>query len=233
MEKPQKKNKKRSRFRRYRLIIGGVLILLSSFFLIMLFVKPADYDDEIGPYPAYGTQSRYLTNEIMPAIYNNHQRGRPFEITITQTGANDILRHSDVPYMLANSGVTNPQIRMTNDKFVFMVSANAAGANVVVTFGLNAQIDEEGLMNISVDKLKFGSADISLFWPFIARQVLRQYEMPDVVPDEADYWPERITAAVLKQQSFEPILSFAGMEMRVEDIQISPGELTARLEPLN
>ena len=129
----KRKKKKFSRRWLFLLIlavpIAAVLILAA-----MLFQVPADYAppeniDTAGP-------SRYLTNQILPTVYNRAQLNEPFELTITQQAVNDIFYKSGLLGLLSNLGFEKPVIVFRESEAAFMAKRSTSGLEVVASVEL-------------------------------------------------------------------------------------------------
>ena len=81
--------------RRLKKIIIWLLIDLAvaAVVFVLLIHRPGSYDpvDFDSLNHEQGQVSPYLTHELSPNLYNNSQRGEPFDLVITQSGINEIV----------------------------------------------------------------------------------------------------------------------------------------------
>ena len=88
----------KARFKKLAIWLLIDLAVLAILFAFLLYrhgrYKPIEHNsDNYRP----GEVSPYLTNDLLPKIYNGAQRSEPFELVVTQDGLNDIITHFDWP----------------------------------------------------------------------------------------------------------------------------------------
>ncbi|MHC4745308.1 MAG: hypothetical protein ACYS8Z_25620, partial [Planctomycetota bacterium] len=128
--------------------------------IIALLYRPGRYDPLSADGFKPGQVSPYLTL-FHSAVYNGAQLKDPFDVAISQEGINDIIARGDWP--LENEGVLlyAPAAVLEPGMAVLMGTANVKGMEFIVTIELQPIIDENGLLNLKVGKLKVGAMNIT------------------------------------------------------------------------
>lgn len=85
----------KKRFRRRCILLAEFAIVILLLFLLLY--RPAAYKRPAASDFQNTYVSQYLTNVLLPQIYNGVQREKPFEIIVTQDGINEIITSSQWP----------------------------------------------------------------------------------------------------------------------------------------
>lgn len=177
-----------------------------------------------------GEVSPYLTNELSPAIYNGAQRVEPFDVIITQEGLNDIIARGNWPMESEGVLLYAPAALFTPGRLVLMGTADAKGVEFVVTIELEPKIDEEGLLNLQIAKVKVGAMNITPLAKIIAQKMYLQKISGLEIDSNAIQ--TKIVASLLTDEPFEPVFSFDDKKkVRIEKITIENEKLLAHLVP--
>ena len=178
-----------------------------------------------------GQISTYLTNELYPQVYNNAQRGEPFDVIITQDGINDIISHMNWPIQGEGILLYSPAALFVPGIVVFMGTADAKGVKFVITIELEPKIDENGLINLHVSKVKVGAMNVTP----LARMTAQKMYAERLAANDVDINELRtkIAASLLNEEPFEPAFTVNGQKVRVESVVVGQRELKARLVPVS
>lgn len=219
-----KTRKKRKFKKRYWLLIDLAIVVG---ILVLLLYKPSRYNPQ---QTASGNQvSSYLTHELSPQLYNGLQREEPFELVILQEGINEAIAHSKWPKESEGIRFSTPVVFFVPNNIVLMSSANVKGMEFVVTIMAEPSLDQKGLLNLWVTKVKVGAMNITLLAKMIARRMYRQ-RLATADIDSEDLGVQ-IAASLLNAEPFEPIFEIDDKKVRVEKIAVTEGKLTIRLAP--
>ncbi|MCP4257890.1 MAG: YpmS family protein [Planctomycetes bacterium] len=227
METDFKKNKIS---RRKKLIIWLLIdLVVIAIVLAVLLYRPGRYKPiDSGSYKE-GEVSPYLTNELSPTIYNGAQRIKPFDVVITQEGLNDIIARGDWPKESEGIMLYAPAALFIPDRLVLMGTADAKGVEFVVTIELEPIINEEGLLNLQLAKMKIGAMNLTPLVKVIAKKMYMQKISGFEVDTKA--LQTQIVASLLSDEPFEPVFSIDGKKVRIEKITIENEKLSAHLVP--
>lgn len=117
-----------------------------------------------------------------------------------------------------------------------MGTAVLRSVQVVITIELNPLLDEHGLLNLRVSKVKAGAMNITPVIKAIARGMYAD-RLAAVKVDPCDLGG-RIAASLFNDEPFDPVLEIKEVldgeekKVRVEKITFTPEKLTIRLVPV-
>lgn len=235
--KTNSKARKKKKFKkRYWLLLD---LALATIVLALLFYKPARYKPTESV-PAGNNQdqiSPYLTNVLLPQLYNGAQRDEPFDLDINQKGINETIARFQWPRESNGVTLSAPTIFFVPDSIVLMGTASIKGAELVVTVVAKPRLDEEGLLHLYVDKVKIGAMNITPVARLLAKRMYA--ERVESVHVDLNDLRAKIAASLLNEEPFEPILNvndiFEDMnkKVRMEKITIAQKKLTIRLVPVS
>jgi len=203
----------------------------------LLLYKPARYKppDAI---PAGNNQrevSPYLTNVLLPQLHNGAQRDEPFEMVVTQKGINEIIAWSKWPKESEGVTFTAPVVFFAPDNIELMGTANIKGVDLVISVMAEPRLDEEGLLNLHVTKVKIGAMNITPVARMIAKRMYA--ERLETMPIDTEDLRTQIAASLLNDEPFEPVFDIADIfenerkKLRIEKVTIQKEKLTLRLAP--
>ena len=223
-----KKRKKRKFKKRYWLLIDLAIAIV---IVALLLYKPARYKPAaVGPAGNERQVSPYLTNVLLPQLHNGAQRDEPFELVVTQKGINEIITWSKWPKESEEVRFSAPVVFFVPDSIILMGTANIKGMEFVITIVAELSLDEEGLLNLQVAKVKVGTVNITLLAKILARRMYAQ-SLAGIDIDMGD-WRTRIAASLLNNEPFEPVFKVEDKKVRVEEITVTREKLTIRLVPV-
>ena len=220
-----KKNKKKKFKKIYWLFID---LAIAAVILVLLLHKPGRYTP---PKPPADKQvSQYLTNELLPQLYNGIQRGEPFDLVMSEDGINDVIARSKWPKESEGAEILAPQVFFVPDGAVIMGSVVMKGLEFIVTVELRPAFDANGLLNLNVEQVKIGAMNITPVARIVARKMYTQ--QLDKTEVDTENILAKIAASLLNSEPFEPVFKVEKKKVRIEKIKITQGKLTARLIPL-
>jgi hypothetical protein len=151
-------NVKKSRRIRYLLPVILILLIMLVSAIILIGHRPRNY---VPPKAENLNEvSRYLTNELLPNIYNGAQLGEPFELEITQDGLNDIVSHLPGAMISNDITVARPEVILSPMEVTVMATIETRPMDLFLTIELNPFTNKEGLMNLCVNRISLGKVNI-------------------------------------------------------------------------
>ncbi len=225
-----KTRKKRKFKKRYWLLIDlAVAIVIFALLLCRPGrYKPPEYTDD-------KLVSPYLTNILGPAIHNGAQREEPFELVVTQNGINEIIAWSKWPKESEGIRFSAPVVFFAPESIEVMGAANMKGVDLVISIVAKPRLDEEGLLNLRVAKVKIGAMNITPLARMIAKRMYAQRLA--TVPIDTEDLGAKIAGSLLNDEPFEPVFDIAEIfenenkKLRIEKITIQEEKLILRLVP--
>ena len=225
-----KKRKKRKFKKRYWLLIDLAIAIV--IFALLLHkpgrYKPPEYTDDKPVSP-------YLTNILGPAIHNGAQREEPFDLVVTQKGINEIIAWSKWPKESEDIRFSAPVVFFVPDRIELMGTVNMKGVDLVVTAVLKPRLNEEGLLNLHVAKVKIGAMNITPLARMIAKRMYAQRLA--TVPIDTEDLGAKIAGSLLNDEPFEPVFDIADIfeneskKLQIEKITIQEEKLILHLVP--
>jgi uncharacterized protein YpmS len=221
----------RKKTRRNKLIRWLLVdIAVAAIVFTLLIYRPGRYKPVDPSSYKRGEVSPYLTNELSPEIYNGAQRVEPFDVIITQDGLNDIIARGNWPMESEGVLLYAPAALFIPGRLVLMGTADAKGVEFVVTIELEPKIDEEGLLNLQIAKVKVGAMNITPLAKIIAQKMYMQRISGLEIDSNAIQ--TKIAASLLTDEPFEPVFSIDDKKkVRIEKITIENEKLLAHLVP--
>ncbi|MBN1805846.1 MAG: hypothetical protein JW837_11395 [Sedimentisphaerales bacterium] len=227
METEFKKSKKSRRYRLIRWLLIDLAIVAIVFSLLLY--RPGRYKPVDSNSFEEGEVSPYLTNKLSPAVYNGAQRAEPYDIVITQEGLNDIIARGSWPMESEGVLLYAPAALFVPGRLVLMGTADAKGVEFVVTIEIEPLIDEQGLLNLDVTKVKVGAMNVTPLAKMAAKKMYAQQIASVRVDTEA--LQTKIVASLLNDEPFDPVFEIDDKKLRIEKITIENEKLSARLVP--
>jgi uncharacterized protein YpmS len=216
---------KKAKFWKY--VWPAILIVLVVFVSAFILVahRPRGYAPMRAAEP--NQVSRYLTNELLPSIYNGGQAGKPFEVVITQEGLNDIVSHLPQPMRIHNVTLADPQVILTPMQITLMATVEARPVDFFLTVELNPFINKEGLLNLCVNRVMLGAVDITS----IARSIGDKAYMSwmSLTGTEPNNPAAQVCRSLLWDEPFDPVFRISGRTLRVSKIDIMGTKIIALL----
>jgi hypothetical protein len=214
-------------------LIAVVVILVSLLYLLFLH-KPARYNPLDISYT--GQVSKYLTHELLPQLYNGVQGTEPFDLVVIQKGINDTIARAKWPKYYSGIVFSAPEVLFLPDTIVLMGTAVLRSVQVVITIELNPSLDEDGLLNLRVSKVKAGAMNITPLVKAIARRMYAD-RLATVKVDPCDLGAQ-IAASLFNDEPFDPVFEVKDMlggeekKVRIKKITLTQERLTLHLVPV-
>ena len=197
----------------------------------LLIYRPGRYDP--ADFDSYnyeqGQVSPYLTHELSPNLYNNSQRGKPFDLVVTQDGVNEIVAGLGWPKFSEGIMLYAPSVLFVPGSVVLMITANFKGVELIITIELEPKIDEQKLLNLHVAKVKVGAVNITPLARMMGKKMYA--ERLAMLPVDTEALQTKIVGSLLNEEAFEPVFSIEDNKVRIEKITVYKEKLTARLVP--
>lgn len=220
------KTRKKSKLKTACYIFAALTAALVLFLLLLLY-KPAAFTppDTIDD----GRLSRYLTHELAPNFYNSAQRQQPFDMVISEAGANDIICRSNWPKQLGRYTFTTPQVFFVPDSIVLMTKASFSKFKFVVTIIVTPTIGADGLLHLSVVKVKVGAVSMTFIAKAVAKRMYFEHLASSNI-DAQDLW-SHVAASLLADKPFTPTFKAEDKKAQLKNITITQGKLTVHFTP--
>ena len=223
------KIRRKARFKKLTCWLMADLTVAAIIFALLLYtpglykpaaIIPADYKK--------GQVHPYLTH-ISSEIYNGAQRGEPFELVVAQKEINEIITLSQWPKESEGIMFSAPVVLFVPGSIVFMGTAYIKGVEFVVTIVLEPKVDEQGLLNLQVAKVKIGAMNITPLAKMVAKRMYAQRLA--TLPIDTEALQTRIAGSLLNDEPFEPVIKVEGKKVRVEKITIAEEKSILHLVP--
>ena len=224
------KIRKKARFKKLVRWLLVDLAVAAIIFALLLYrpgrYKPAEFGS--GNYKR-GQVSPYLTNELSPAIYNGAQRVEPFDVVITQDGLNDMIARGNWPMESEGILLYAPAALFVPGTVVLMGTADIKGVEFIITIELEPKINEQGLLNLQVAKVKVGAMNITPLAKMMAKKMYAQRVA--AIPIDKEAVQTKIAASLLTDEPFEPVFEIDDKKVRIEKIAVAKEKLLLRFVP--
>jgi hypothetical protein len=224
------KIRKKARFKKLVIWLLVDLAVAAIIFALLLYrpgrYKPADLGS--GSYKR-GQVSPYLTHDLGPVFNKGVQYREPFELLVTQKGINDIITRGNWPMESEGILLYAPAVLFVPGAVVLMGTADVKGVEFVVTIELEPKIDEQGLLNLHVGKVKVGAMNITPLVKMMAKKMYMQRINALDVDTEAVQ--TKIAASLLNDEPFEPVFRIDDKKVRIEKITVAKEKLLLRMVP--
>jgi len=220
----------RKKNRRRKLLYWLIIDLTVAFVVIaLLLYKPGHYNPtNSNPGIPENEVSPYLTH-LSSEIYNAAQLGEPFEITLTQEAINEIITQANWPIESEGILLYAPAALFIEGMVVLMGTADFKGVELIITVELNPQINEEGLINLNVEKVKIGAMNITPLAKITAKKMYA-HRLATVSIDKYSLQTQ-IAASLLNDEPFSPVFRIDHRRIRLNKIIIEKEKMTAYLSP--
>jgi uncharacterized protein YpmS len=174
--------------------------------------------------------SVYLSNYLMPEIYNNSQLDDPFEVIITEEGLNDIIARWRQPLKFNNITFTDPQAILTQKQIIIMATAQTSFTNLILTISITPAINSSGRLNIHVDEVSLGEASITTLTKSIGKKAFTDWL--SLTAAEPNDIVAQVCRSLLYDEPFDPVFKLDDKSLRISKIKLEKKKLTAILLPL-
>jgi len=220
------KTRKKKKYIKLTIWLVIDIAVAAAVFTLLLY-KPARY----APLDTAGTEQQGRVNQYLTylssELYNGVQLGEPFELVIIEQGVNETTANWSAES--EGIGFYAPAVLFIPGSIVLMGTANVKGAEFVATIVIEPMIDEKGLLNLHVAKMKIGAINITPLAKLVAERMYQRW-LKEVSVD-VENLRTQIAASLLSERSFEPVFKVDDKKVRLEKIVVTKSKLTARLIP--
>ena len=175
--------------------------------------------------------STYLSNYLMPTIYNNSQLDTPFDVAITEEGLNDIIARWRQPVKFNNITFSDPQAILTQKQIILMATARTRYANPVLTIRMTPAINLFGQLNIHIDSVSLGAAGITTLTKSMGNKAFTDWLA--FTGTEPNNIAAQVCRSLLNDEPFEPVFKVGDKSLRICKIKLEKKKITALLLPLS
>jgi len=223
---------KRKTSRRKKLLIWLAVDLAVAAVVILLFLhKPSQYHPvpPAAPDPNGQQVDPYFHRDLYSKFYNGAQRQRPFEMVVLDQALNEALARLNWSEQSGGVTLSGPQVFFAPGRLILMGTATVEGAELVLSVEFTPQMDDQGNLNLLVDKVKVGAIPVTLAVKPIARKMYRE-RIESLSIDMQDL-RTKVVASLLNDEPFEPVLRVEDKWVRLQSFDIADGKLTAQFVP--
>jgi uncharacterized protein YpmS len=225
-------SKIRKKSRRKKLLFWLLIdITVAVIVIVLLLYRPGRYNPV--DFDSYnydqGQVSPYLTHELSPNLYNNSQRGEPFDLVITQDGINEIVAGLGWPKYSEGVMLYAPAVLFVPGTVVLMGTADVKGVEIVITIELEPKFDDRKMLNLHVAKVKIGAVNVTPLARMMGKKMYS--ERLAVLPVDTEALQTKIVGSLLNEEAFDPVFRVEDNNMRIEKITVQKEKLTAHLVP--
>ena len=220
-EQDSKTGKKKKFKKRYWILIDLAVVVIV---LALLLYKPGGYD----PVPGLqkGRVHPYLTY-LSSEIYNGAQLQEPFDVVVIDKRINESI--AGWSQMSEDVVLSSPAVRFKPTNIALMGTAAIKGVEIVVTIVIEPEIDENGLLNLRVDKVKTGAMNITPLATMIAKRMYEDHLA--AVPVDMEDYRTKIVESLLNDKPFDPVFPVEDKNIRLAKITIKNGKTTLHFDP--
>ena len=223
----------RKKKRRKKLLYWLAIDLSVAFIIFaLLLYKPGRYKPVDSPEISESNEdevSPFLL-KITSEVNNKAPLGKPFEVVVTQEAINDIINRAGWPMESDGIILDAPAALIVPDSVVLMGTARFQGIEFIITLELNAKINEEGRININVQKIKVGAVNITPLAKIAAKKMYAE-RFANIGDIDSYTWQSKVAASLLNEESFDPAFEIGNKTVSVDKITIEEGKLTIYMVP--
>jgi len=223
---------KRKTSRRKKLLIWlGVDLAVAAVVILLFLHKPSQYNPVAAADPGPNGQQvdPYLHRDLWSKFYNGAQRQRPFEMVVLDQALNEALARLNWSQESDGVKLSTPQVFFARGHIVLMGTATVEGAELVLTIEFGPRMDDQGNLNLVVDKVKIGAMPVTLVVRMMAKKMYR--ERIESMPIDMQDLRTKAVASMLNDEPFEPVLRVEDKWVRLKSFDIVDGKLTAQFTP--
>jgi len=221
--------KKKSKYRKllYWLLVD---VLVAVVVIALLLHKPARYHPVVRSADSDSNRVHpYIHRDLASTLYNGAQSQHPFDMEVLDASLNEAIAQAKWPQESGGITFSAPEILFQPGRIVLMGTADIEGAELVITIELEPRFSDEGLLSIGVETVKIGAMNITPLAKMIARQKYQEYL--ETVPTDTTDIRAQLAAALLNEESFEPVFEVEDKWIRLKTISIVPGKLAVHFVP--
>lgn len=208
-------------------IIGlavAVFIVLCIVWFVGIFLTPKNYRI-VRPINSE-LVSPYLTNYILPQLYNKSQYGRPFDFEISQDGINDIIaRHAD-SNSLEEAGLSDLSVTFKLGRILLTGKTDYHGFDFIVTMVLRPKIDRNGQFSLNGSKFRLGGSPMPFMAGAVEEKIINRLERHFKESKNAGF-----IKSLLNDSKVTPVFKINHSKLRIEKIIALDKKLIIHFSP--
>ncbi|MBA7636447.1 hypothetical protein ES703_44067 [subsurface metagenome] len=233
---PEVRKKRKFRKKLRRLCCLAALLAVVITILLLLLHRPGRYNP-----PEVVDEKRvptYLTHHLGETINNGLQQDDPFDLPVDQHKMNEVIawQHKHKwSKQFGDLAYSAPEVFFATDTITLMGAVTVAGREIVVTVVGKPKLDQKGLLNLNLTKVKIGAVNITPIARIIAKAAYRK--RLETRPMDKDDIRAKIWPSLLNNKPFDPVFRVKDVyqekrNVRLKKLTIEPQKLTLRLSPL-
>jgi hypothetical protein len=222
----------RKKSRRKKLLIWlAADLCVAALVAVLLLHKPSDYNPALpaATDPNGEQVDPYLYRDLSSKFYNDAQRQRPFEMVVLDKALNQAISRLKWPQETGGVTLSAPQVLFTPGHILLMGTTVLEGAEFVMTIELGPRLDDQGHLNLIVEKVKVGAMNVTLLAKMMAKRMYRE-RIESASVDMEDL-RTKIAASLLNEDPFEPTVKVEDKWVRLKGFDLVDGKLTAQFVP--
>ena len=224
-----KRNKKPSSTGFWLWGLGAVAMGVLGGICILFWYTPRAYEP-VGPKNAEHV-SLYLTHELAPEFNNEVQKGRPFELVISQSGLNDIISKEFHSRDFGDLLFSDPYIIFSEQSILLMGTLAYEGVSSVVSITALPVMNSDGKINMNIQSVRLGMVPVTTLVTKLAQKALDDNRSSF----EGDEKAEESVQAIIHNEPFAPMFLFSTEYceywVRISKFSIEQGSLKLTLLP--
>ena len=230
MLRPRLEKRKKSG-RRTLLLWLGVDLAVAAVVLVLFLHKPSRYNPiaPADPDPNGREVDAYLHRDLWSRFYNGAQQQRPFDMVVLDKALNQAIAQLKWPQESGGVTFSAPQVLFTSGRIVLMGTTAIEGAEFVVTIEFGPRMDDQGNLNLLVEKVKVGAMNVTPLAKLMAKRMYR--ERIESAPVDMQDLRTKIAASLFNEEPFAPILRVEDKWVRLKGFDLTDGKLTAQIIP--
>lgn len=220
---------KRKKSRRRRLLIWlSIDLAVAAVIIGLLVYRPSRYHPVVpAPNPNGQSVHPYLQRDLGSTFYNDAQKRRPFETVVLDEKLNEAI--AGKRWMSEGVMLVAPQVFFVPGRVILMGTADLEGARFIVSITLAPQINEQGFLDLPVEKVKVGAMNVTPLAKMMARKMYQEQVQTSAV--DMENLGTKIAAALLNAQPFDPVFEVEDTWVRLKSLTITQGKLSAMFVP--
>jgi uncharacterized protein YpmS len=136
---------------------------------------------------------------------------------------------ADQRWMSEGVALAAPQVFFVPGRVILMGTADVEGAKFIVSIELSPRINEQGLLDLPVEKVKVGAMNITPLAKMMARKMYQEQVQTNAV--DMENVGAKIAAALLNAQPFDPVVEVDDAWVRLKSLTLTQGKLSALFVP--
>jgi len=227
----EKRKTKTSR-RKKLLLWLGVDLAVAAVVILLFLHKPSQYNPVAPPAPDPNGREvdPYLHRDLWSKFYNGAQRQQPFTMVVLDQALNEALARLNWSQESDGVKLSTPQVFFAPGRIILMGTTTVEGAELIVTVEFAPQMDDQGSLNLAVDRVKVGAIPLTFAVKPLAKKMYR--ERIESLPIDMEDLRTKVIASLLNDEPFDPVLRIEDKCVRLQSFEITDGKLTAQFTPV-